>query len=170
MPDSPAEAAGLQAGDIIMTFNGKVVEHSSELPYLVGNVSAGSKAKATIFREGSERTFTIEMANRPDDKQVAQQQANQNRLGMSVVSVPEDIAKQLDLEGGVMVDQIMGGAASRNGLQQGDVITMVNGQNVQGVEDFSEMAQAIGYLKQTMIAKEANKKCQRKVTHIGQAR
>ena len=141
MPDSPAEAAGLQAGDIIMTFNGKVVEHSSELPYLVGNVSAGSKAKATIFREGSERTFTIEMANRPDDKQVAQQQANQNRLGMSVVSVPEDIAKQLDLEGGVMVDQIMGGAASRNGLQQGDVITMVNGQNVQGVEDFSEMAQ-----------------------------
>ncbi|MBM6551402.1 DegQ family serine endoprotease [Marinomonas ostreistagni] len=139
MPDSPAQAAGLEAGDIIMQLNGKVIEHSSELPYLVGNLSVGSKAKATIFRNGEEREVTIELAKRPDDSQVAQQQMNQNRLGMSVVSVPESVAQRLDIEGGVMVDQVIGGAAARNGLQQGDVITMLNGQTITGVEDFARL-------------------------------
>lgn len=143
MPDSPAEEAGLEAGDIIMEFNGKVIEHSSELPYLVGNLSVGSEAQATVFRNGSEREVTIELAKRPDDSQVAKQQMNQNRLGMSVTSVPENIADQIGVEGGVMVEQVMGGAAARNGLQQGDVITMLNGQNIEGVEDFSELAQKL---------------------------
>jgi len=46
MPDSPAEKAGLKAGDIIMAFNGKTIEHSSELPYLVGQLKVGTSAMA----------------------------------------------------------------------------------------------------------------------------
>lgn len=143
MPDSPAEKAGLKTGDIIMAFNGKTIEHSSELPYLVGQLGVDTDAKAQVFRDGKERTVTITLAKRPDDEQVKQQQADENRLGMTVAPVPENIADRLDIQGGVMVEQVMGGAAARNGLQQGDVITMLNGQNIGDVSEFNRIAQTL---------------------------
>lgn len=139
MPDSPAEEAGLKAGDIIMAFNGKTIEHSSELPYLVGELKVGTDAKAQVFRDGKEQTITIGLAKRPDNAQIAQQKADENRLGMTVTEVPEN----MDVDAGVMVQQVLGGAAARNGLQQGDVITMLNGETIKGVAEFNRIAQTI---------------------------
>ncbi|SBS28260.1 putative periplasmic serine endoprotease DegP-like precursor [Marinomonas aquimarina] len=143
MPDSPAEKAGLEAGDIIMAFNGKTIEHSSELPYLVGQLGVDTDAKARVFRDGKERTLTITLAKRPDGNGMQQQQADENRLGMTVAPVPENVAERLNIEGGVMVQQILGGAAARNGLQQGDVITMLNGEIIDGVSGFNRIAQTL---------------------------
>lgn len=143
MPDSPAEKAGLEAGDIIMAFNGKTIEHSSELPYLVGQLGVDSDAKAQVFRDGKERTVKITLAKRPDEVSQAQQQADENRLGMTVAPVPENLADRLGVDNGVMVQQVMGGAAARNGLQQGDVITMLNGQTIEDVETFNRIAQTL---------------------------
>ncbi|MCO4784835.1 DegQ family serine endoprotease [Marinomonas atlantica] len=139
MPDSPAEEAGLKAGDIIMAFNGKTIEHSSELPYLVGELKVGTDAKAQVFRDGKERTITIALAKRPDTAKIAQQKADENRLGMTVTEVPES----MDVDAGVMIQQVLGGAAARNGLQQGDVITMLNGETIEGVAEFNRIAQTI---------------------------
>lgn len=144
MPDSPAEKAGLKTGDIIMAFNGKSIENSSELPYLVGQLKVGTDAKAQVYRDGKEQTITIKLENRPDESQMSEQQpSDQGRLGMTVAPVPQNIADRLGLDGGVMVQQVLGGAAARNGLQQGDVITMLNGENIKGVDDFSRIAQTI---------------------------
>lgn len=143
MPDSPAAKAGLQAGDIIMAFNGKTIEHSSELPYLVGQLQVDTDAKAQVFRDGKERTVTITLTKRPEDAGVAQPQQDDNRLGMTVSPVPENVADRLGIDNGVMVEQVMGGAAARNGLQQGDVITMLNGQTIKDVSEFNRIAQTL---------------------------
>ena len=143
MPDSPAEKAGLKPGDIIMAFNGKTIEHSSELPYLVGQLKVGTDAKAQVFRDGKERTMTIALAKRPDDAEVAQQKADENRLGMTVAPISEQQADRLGVDSGVVIEQIIGGAAARNGLQQGDVITMLNGQTIENVDAFNRIAKTL---------------------------
>ncbi len=145
MPDSPAEAAGLKAGDIIMEFNGKTIEHSSELPYLVGQLKVDTKAEAKVFRDGEERTITITLAKRPDDQNLMQnqQQEQQGRLGMTVAPVTDEMSERLGIEGGVVVQQVLGGAAARNGLQQGDVITMFNGQVIKDTQSFADIAKEV---------------------------
>ena len=144
MDDSPAQKAGLKSGDIIMAFNGEVIEHSGELPYVVGQMKAGDKVTAVIYRDGKERDIKVTLEARSgDESSPSAAQKELTRLGMTVGEVPNDVATRLDIEGGVIVEQVLGGAASRNGLQQGDVITMLNGQRIAGVAEFKAIAKAI---------------------------
>ena len=144
LPDSPAEKSGLKSGDIIMKFNGEKIEHSAALPYVVGQMKAGEKVDAKVYRDGKEQTISVMLEARPSDpKALAQSQQDQNRLGMIVGEVPADMAKKFDIESGVIIEQVMGGTAARNGLQQGDVITMLNGKRIDNVASFTEIAKAI---------------------------
>jgi serine protease Do len=144
LPDSPAEKAGLKSGDIILQFNGQSIAHSGELPYIVGQMKAGTEVDAKVYRDGKEQTISVMLEARPNDpKTVAQAQQDQNRLGMIVGEVPADMAKNFDIDGGVVIEQVLGGTAARNGLQPGDVITMLNGKRINNVADFSEIAKEI---------------------------
>jgi len=144
MPDSPAKKAGLKSGDIILAFDGNKINHSGELPYIVGQMKSGDKVDVEIFRDGKDKTIALSLESRPDNqKTLEQKKQDENRLGMVVADVPAELAKRLDIEGGVIVKQVIGGTASRNGLAQGDVITMLNGQAIKGAEDFSEIAKKI---------------------------
>lgn len=145
LPGSPAEDAGLNPGDIILSFEDKQIEQSSELPYLVGQMKAGAVANATVFRDGKERDIKITLAKRPEDpaSTISQSQQEQNRLGMIVGEVPANLSKRLDIRGGVVIEQVFGGAAARNGLQQGDVITMLNGQRINGVDEFNNIIKQV---------------------------
>ncbi|NLQ18941.1 DegQ family serine endoprotease [Marinomonas sp. M1K-6] len=144
LPDSPAEKAGLQSGDIILEFNGQSIAHSGELPYVVGQMKAGDKVDATVYREGKEQNISVMLEARPNDSEtLAQSQQDQSRFGMVVGDLPAEIAKRFDIESGVIIEQIIGGAAARNGLQQGDVITMLNGKPIDNVTSFNEAAKAV---------------------------
>jgi len=144
LPDSPAEKSGLQSGDIIMRFNGEEIEHSGELPYVVGRMKADEEVTAQVYRDGKEQTIEITLEGRPaDPKVIAQSQQDQNRLGMIVGEVPAEMAKNYSIDHGVVIEQVLGGTAARNGLQQGDVITMLNGQRINGVTDFIQIAKDI---------------------------
>lgn len=144
LPDSPAEKAGLRSGDIILEFNKQNIIRSGELPYVVGQMKAGKKVDAVIYRNGSKQTISVQLETPPNDmKTRAQTQQEQNRLGMIVGDVPAEIAKQFDIKGGVIVEQVLGGTAARNGLQQGDVITMLNGVVVENMESFTAIAKAV---------------------------
>ena len=144
LPDSPAEKAGLRSGDIIMNFDGENIEHSGELPYVVGRMKAGEVVSAKVYRDGKEQNIKITLDSRPDDsKTLAQAQQDQNRLGMIVGEVPAEMAKRYNIDNGVVIEQVLGGTAARNGLQQGDVITMLNGKRIDSVADFTAIAKDI---------------------------
>ena len=141
---SPAEKAGIEAGDIITRFDGKTIERTSDLPRLVGSTKPGSKSTATVFRRGTSRDLAITIAEiEPDqparkavEKEEPKPSANAGRgLGLGVSELTPAQKKELKLKGGVRVDTATEGAA-RAGLKEGDVIVAVANLEVTSVKEF----------------------------------
>nr|WP_236698540.1 DegQ family serine endoprotease [Xylophilus sp. Leaf220] len=141
---SPAEKAGIEAGDIITRFDGKTIERTSDLPRLVGSTKPGTKSTATVFRRGATRDLTITIAEiepdqparKPVEKEEARPTSNAGKgLGLGVSELTPVQKKELKLKGGVRVDTATEGAA-RAGLKEGDVIVAVANIEVTGVKEF----------------------------------
>jgi len=64
-PDGPADNAGLKAGDVVISFHDQPVIEASDLPHIVGLLSAGEEVEATVVRRGKERTLSVEIGARP---------------------------------------------------------------------------------------------------------
>ncbi|MFO1352616.1 MAG: DegQ family serine endoprotease [Gammaproteobacteria bacterium] len=139
MADSPAQKAGLKAGDIIVAFNGQAIVSSGELPPLVGRLRPGNKADVNVVRDGKEQTFTITIEELPDNPKQARAAAEPpapNRLQLKVGELPAD--KKNDTKG-VLVEEVGDGAAAAAGIQKGDVIVRLNNQDVVSVEQFNKL-------------------------------
>lgn len=143
---SPAEKAGIQAGDVITHYDGKAVERVSDLPRMVGNTKPGAKAAVTVFHRGSARELTVTVAEvKPDaddadaaaDKESHKDKpsAQARRWGLVVGELSADQAKELRVQGGVRVISAEG-AAARAGLKADDVIVALGNGDVRSVKDF----------------------------------
>nr|NDG08850.1 PDZ domain-containing protein [Oxalobacteraceae bacterium] len=88
-PDSPAEKAGVEAGDIIIAFNGSTIEKSGDLPRMVGSTKPGSKANLTVLRKGNKRDLPVVIAEMEAD-QTAKKKTEEKRK-------PEQTANALGL-------------------------------------------------------------------------
>ena len=139
---SPAEKAGIEAGDIITRYEGKAVDKVADLPRLVGNTKPGSKVSLTIFRRGKQQQLAITVADVPaDESQVAQAPeasgatANAKTLGLRVTDLTAAQKKALGVRGGVQVAEASGPAA-RAGMRPGDVVLAIANTEVASVKDF----------------------------------
>jgi serine protease Do len=141
---SPAEKAGIEAGDIITRFEGKVIDRATDLPRMVGNVKPGTRTTITVFRRGSTRDLNVTIAEVEAEKPVRKAQAPESKapvagpaqvIGLVVSELPEALKKELKLKGGVKVDASEG-AAARAGLREGDVILAIANTEVSSVKDF----------------------------------
>jgi len=143
MADSPARASGLREGDVIIAFNDQAVELSSDLPPLVGRVKPGETAQVDVIRNGRKQTLDVTIGRLPTDDDVTDGRtdtpADSNRLGLTVAPLPKELSEKWHVRSGVMVDQVREGAGARAGLVRGDVITMLNGQQVETIEQFSRL-------------------------------
>jgi len=146
VPDSPAEKAGIKAGDIILKFNGEAVKGAAHLKNLVGKEKPGATAKLTIFRDKKTLDVTVKIAERTE-KAVASAAGpspsaeTSNELGIEIEKVPAAMAEKLGLkEGeGVRVKDLQpDGAGSQMGLKSGDVILEVDGKPVSDVAAFNK--------------------------------
>ncbi len=140
----PAEKAGIEAGDIITKFDGKLIEKSSDLPRLVGNVKPGSRAVVTIFRRGTSKDLSVVIAEVEPEKSVRKASAPEPKasvagpaqvLGLVVSELADAQKKELKIKGGVKVDAAEG-AAARADLREGDVIMSVANVEVSTVKEF----------------------------------
>ena len=136
---SPAEKAGLKAGDVILSFNNKPILDSSDLPPLVGRVPVGSKARVNLLRNGRKVSLDVTIEQLPsDDKPIAaakSKPASSNRMGVEVVDLDVDSMKALGR--GVLVRKVVAGSpAALSGLASGDVLLQINRKNVKNVADF----------------------------------
>ncbi|APW45781.1 DegQ family serine endoprotease [Rhodoferax antarcticus] len=130
---APADKAGVEAGDIIVKFDGKAVEKSSDLPRMVGAVKPGTKSTLTVFRRGATKELTVVIVEIPSDKPVAKApdkpvkpkgSAAAQALGLVVGELSDAKKAELRIKGGVTVESVAD-AAARAGLREGDVITQV---------------------------------------------
>jgi serine protease Do len=145
---SPAEKAGVEAGDIITKFEGKAVEKSSDLPRMVGATKPGTRSVLTVFRRGASKELTVTIAEIEADKPVKKASDKEEKpktsaagqlLGLTVSDLTDTQKKELKVKGGVKVDASTE-AAARAGLREGDVIMAIANSEVNNVKEFEAAA------------------------------
>ena len=142
---SPAQAAGIKRGDVVLSFAGQEIAKVGQLSRAVAVVPAGQKAEVVLWRDGKEQRLTAEIAPMPSGDQVAAAEPpaaneNQPRLGLALAPIEPERREQLglgkDVKGGVLVAQVVpGGPAEAKGIQAGDVILSVDRQPVAAPAD-----------------------------------
>lgn len=151
MEGSPAAAGGLRSGDIVLAFDGRDVESSSDLPPMVGRTPVGELARLTVLREGREIGVDIEIGQLPDDDDTSgdasgqgdKEDASSNPLGLIIEPLPRELARTMSIEGGVVVAAVERGPAFEAGIRTRDIITEINRQQVTTVQEFREAVKAL---------------------------
>jgi serine protease Do len=141
-PKGPADLAGVEAGDIVLKFNGKVIQKVSDLPRLVGNTPPGSKASLEVWRRGEVKTLQVQVgqvepektASAPKPPSKSDKPASIDWLGLSLTDLPSG-SGEAGKAGGVEVAAVKG-PAERVGLRQGDIILSLNNIQVRTVAQF----------------------------------
>jgi serine protease Do len=148
LPDSPAEKAGVQVGDVITKFNGKEIDQSSGLPPLVGVSPVGKKVEVEVLRKGKQKMLNVVLGELPeDDEQLASasgapKTSSSNRLAVVVIDLTPEQRKQIDIkENGVLVSDVNAGPARKSGVRRGDVILMINNVDIKNTDHFKEVVQ-----------------------------
>jgi serine protease Do len=138
---SPAEKGGLQSGDIITVFNGKDIHEMNELPRLVAATTVGKTVTVSILRKGSIEQKTVTIQKLEESGSTLPVSKVEERLGMAVRDINEELAARLRLKvsGGVVVIQIApGSSAEEAGILAGDIIREVNGLPVKNLLDYQK--------------------------------
>ncbi len=157
-PDSPSEAAGIQPGDIIISFDNTEIEKTSDLPRLVGKTKPGTKSTLSVLRKGKKLNLPITVAElenkvtKKDSKNDSQQKKKQtfNSLGLAVNNISNDDKKKLKLNGGVIVEY-SSGPAEVAGLIKGDIIVRVNNTDVKNSEQFNDIVTKLDPNKNALL-------------------
>jgi serine protease Do len=155
---APAEKAGLQAGDIITTINGKKVENSSEVARLIAKSAPGSKAEIAVLRNGAGKTFNVALAEAPSETVALAGQPGasaQAKLGVAVRPLTAQEQERTE-SAGVVVEQVSG-AAKRAGIRSGDIIVGVNSEPVESPQDLKRLVEQAGKRAALLIERGGNR-------------
>ena len=156
---SPADKAGVEAGDIITRFEGKPIEKSADLPRMVGSVKPGSKASLTVWRRGSSKELQVVVGEVEPDKTVQKAAAPAEKppasnaaqfLGFSVSELTDAQRQELKLRGGVRVETVAE-PATRAGLREGDIVMAVANTEIKNVKEFEAVLARLDKTKPVAI-------------------
>ena len=152
---SPAEKSGMEVGDIILKFNGIVIEKSTDLPRLVGNIKPGTKVSSTVWRKGSQRELNLTVTQMEGDKTARKEDKksapdNKNALGLVARNLTEGEKKELKINGGVIVEFIQSPAA-RAGIRAGDIILRLNNTDIKDVQQFNALTSKLPLQKMAVL-------------------
>ncbi|MFA7619812.1 MAG: PDZ domain-containing protein, partial [Thiohalomonadaceae bacterium] len=144
LDDSPAAKAGMQVGDVVVEFDGKHVDYSSDLPPLVGRTPIGKDIPVKVIRDGKPRMLTVQVGELPADDEIAAasepRKTVDSRLGLGVVDLTDVQREQLDIgKYGVLVRELEQGPAVEAGVRPGDVIIRINNVNVENAAHFKRL-------------------------------
>jgi serine protease Do len=140
----PGERAGLQPGDVILTFNGAPIADAGELPPLVGSVAPGATVNLGVWRKGSEHELHVKLgdAAAAPVAAIATSDDGKARLGLAVRPLTPEERSQAQVTGGLVVENAAGPAA-KAGIQAGDIVLALNGEPVSSVTQLRDkLAQA----------------------------
>lgn len=139
--NSPAEKAGLVEGDIILEFDGKKIDLSSELPQVVGRTKAGAKVDVLIARGGDKKRIELTVGLLPEEGRqaasVPESPELSNKFGINVKRLSDDEKDRYRVKTGVLVTRVYPGPAGEAGIEEGDVITLIDNEQVTSVDSFN---------------------------------
>ncbi len=164
---SPAERAGFEVGDIVLSFDGHAIERSSALPPIVGRTRVGREVAVEILRDGEAMILQVTTDELPaeDEVQVATARPSDGveaaRLGLVVRDLKEEERASADGadRGGVFVSGVSaGGPAGRAGIREGDLILMLNGQDVADGAGFARLVPELpqGKVVSVLVQRQGN--------------
>lgn len=144
-PGDPAEKAGIEPGDIIVSFDGKDIYDIGDLPRTVAATAPGKSVEVGIVRNGKAKTLFItvstKMDEEPAEKAPDKEVSPDKRLGLSVQPITPDIAKRLgiqDTEGVIVSSVTPDSPSAAAGLRRGDVIKEIDRKPVKNIRDYSK--------------------------------
>ncbi|NQV66313.1 MAG: DegQ family serine endoprotease [SAR86 cluster bacterium] len=145
--NSPASKGGLREGDIIVSFDGKPIDLSSDLPHVVGRTQAESKVDVVVVRDSKRQTLKIKVGlldvadiQAPGGSSVID---NSNLLGLDVRDLTAEEQAALGLDKGLLVVRVADGPGRAAGISRGDVITTLNSEWVGSAKSFGEMVEKL---------------------------
>jgi Do/DeqQ family serine protease len=144
-PDSPAQAVGLEPGDVIVSLDGRPLRDSSELRNRIGLMDPGDNIRIEVLREGSKFTVETALGERPAPEVRAEREEPVARLaGVELGPVPQAHPLFGKVEGVLVSAVAPGSRAATAGLRSGDVIVSVNRKPVSSPAEVWDVAQASG--------------------------
>ncbi len=149
-PNGPAAAGGIEAGDVILSFNGRELNKSTDLPRVVGETKPGTVASVQVWRKGSTRDLSVTVAD-TDSAQAAAKKpdapaANSNSVnafGVAVADLSDAKKKDLNIKGGVEVIGLGDGPLARSGVRPGDVIIRIADADITGAKQFEALVKGL---------------------------
>ncbi len=153
--DGPAEKAGVKRGDVIVSYQGKPVNSSRELPIRVADTPVGTKAEIAVLREGGQKTLTAEIGELKDKDAPAEKAAAASPMGLHVEALTAEIADRLGLpEGtkGVVVAGVEPGSPAESAeVRPGDVIREVDRKSITSPKEFEAAMSARAAKKPVLL-------------------
>ncbi|MGR3364169.1 MAG: DegQ family serine endoprotease [Maritimibacter harenae] len=156
VPEGPAMDAGIQAGDLILSFGGQDVTDTRELVRIVGNSGVGETVRVVILRDGQTQTVRVTLGRREEalaaDEQTeepeapAPEVAEKTVLGLTLSEMTDALREELGLDAGaegiVITAVDPNSAAAEKGLVEGDVITEAGQERLTTIGDLEDRIEA----------------------------
>ena len=135
----PAHRAGIKSGDVIVNFNGKDIENSSDLPAHVARILPGTTVPVNLLRDSEQVSLSLTVGEMKEEDAVAK--SEDGDLGLAVEPVDAEVASELGLDRaeGVVVAAVQpGSSADDAGVERGDVIVEINRSPVRSLTDYND--------------------------------
>lgn len=156
-PEGPAAKAKIEAGDVIVSFDGKEVSEMHRLPRIVAETEVDKTVPLTVIRKGKEISLHVKVGELEANDEAADKEEEQDtnvditkgaekvdELGISAASLNDTLRKRFDVKkevnGVVVVNVDNNGLAAEYDIQVGDVISEASQQDLKAVKDLSELA------------------------------
>lgn len=141
---SSAKEAGLEKGDVITAVNGTKVKSANALQEQISKYRPGDKVQVTVDRNGSTKTFNVELRNAQGSTAVVKGSGDSaDILGAAFESLSNDRKRELGVSYGIEVTGVMNGKLKENGIKKGFIIMVVNDQKISTPDQFEKLVDKV---------------------------
>jgi len=149
-PGGPAATGGIESGDVILSFNGRDIGKSTDLPRAVGETKPGTSANVQVWRKGATKDLMVSVVDTEAGQAAVKKAdgsnssgANANSLGVAVSELSDGKKKELNIRNGVEVTGLGDGPLARAGVRPGDVIIRIADVDITGIKQFESIIKGL---------------------------
>lgn len=149
-PGGPAATGGIESGDVILSFNGRDIAKSTDLPRVVGETKPGTNVTVQVWRKGTSKDLMVTVADTESSQTAAKKLEapgsngkTATTMGVIVSELTESKKRELNIRGGVEVTGLGDGTLARAGVRPGDVIVRIGDTDITGIKQFEAVVKAL---------------------------